>query len=97
MEKFNDPRTPPACEAYQEKHCSLHESAMELLCQVYDYMESGMVHPHPDAPGHSHNIKGVRDADGLPCAWCATWEKVRRLCTENPTVDPRPTSKGEKL
>ena len=62
---------------------SLHESAMELLCQVYDYMESGMVQPHPDAPGHSHNIKGIRDADGLPCAWCATWEKVRRICTEN--------------
>ena len=85
LEKFNDPRTPPACEAYPGKRCSLHESAMELLCQVYNYMESGMVQPHPDAPGHSHNIKGIRDADGLPCSWCATWENVRRLCTENPS------------
>ena len=74
--------------------CSLHESCFELLCQVFDYMESGMIQPHPDAPGHSHNIKGVWDADGRPCQWCATWEKVRKMCTEN-TTGQAPATKTE--
>ena len=83
------------------ENASAQESAFELLKAVHDWHESGMVHPHPDGPGHSHSVKGIRDADGLPCQWCAIWEKVRKMCggagapTQNTTVEGR-TAKGQQ-
>ena len=88
--------TATACVPYAPADCSLHESCFELLCQVYDFFEHNMRPPHIDAPLHSHSVKGIRDEDGLPCQWCATWEKVRKMCTENTGADRRPTGKTTK-
>ena len=54
-----------------------------LLVAVYDYMQAAMIGPHPDAPGHSHNVPGRWDADGAPCEWCATWNAVRECVKQN--------------
>ena len=87
-----------ACGRYAARPCSLHESAFELLCTVFDYFESRMPQPHPDAPGHSHFVEGHWDSDGRPCQWCATWKKVRRLCTENTalTLDAQSNKAGSE-
>ena len=57
-----------------------------LLIAVHDYMEAAMIGPHPDAPGHSHNVPGKWDKDGTPCEWCATWNAVRELVKQNVPV-----------
>ena len=47
-----------------------------LLREVRDHL----LEAHPcsdDAPGHSHDRRGRWDADGSPCAWCATWQRVQ--------------------
>ena len=81
---------PTSCAPYAPLGCS----ALELLCEVYDHLTGQMMLPHPDAPGHSHNVKGVWDDTELPCAWCATWEKVRKMCTQNPTEQGTPARKA---
>jgi hypothetical protein len=54
-----------------------------LLTAVHAHMEAAMIGHHPDAPGHSHNIPGRWDADGTPCEWCATWNRVRECVKQN--------------
>lgn len=52
--------------------------ARGLLEAVYSEMNDGR-----DAPGHSHQKKGVWDSgnppelSGRPCNWCETWDKAR--------------------
>jgi len=57
-----------------------------LLIAVHDYMEAAMIGPHPDAPGHSHNVPGKWDADGTTCEWCTTWNRVRKCVEQNDTA-----------
>ncbi len=54
------------------------DSPLTLLKKVYDHMEANMPRPHPDAPGHSHDISGHWDKDGTVCEWCETWRLVRK-------------------
>jgi hypothetical protein len=54
-----------------------------LLKAVHDYHEAAMIGPHPDAPGHCHNVQGRWDADGSHCEWCATWNRVRECVKPN--------------
>jgi hypothetical protein len=60
-----------------------------LLTAVHDHMEAARILPHPNAPGHSHNIPGRWDADGTPCEWCATWDRVRECVKQNASGDGR--------
>ena len=60
-----------------------------LLIAVHDYMEAAMIGPHPDAPGHSHNVPGKWDKDGTPCEWCATWNRVRKCVKQNAPRQPQ--------
>ena len=67
-----------------------------LLIAVHDYMEAAMIRPHPDAPGHSHNVPGKWDKDGTPCEWCATWNAVRKCVKQNAPHQARAVaSRGE--
>ena len=61
-----------------------------LLIAVHDYMEAAMIGPHPDVPGHSHNVTGKRDNDGAPCEWCATWNRVRECVKQNADIAGAP-------
>ena len=67
---------------------------MELLTAVHNYMESGMIRPHPDAPGHSHGFPGHWDTDGSRCEWCATWNRVRE-CVQGRAGKPAAQGEGE--
>lgn len=54
------------------------EGLREALRIVIHRLDEG----GPDAPGHSHYIAGIWDADngdlaGKPCEWCAEWAKAR--------------------
>ena len=56
--------------------------ALVLLREVHDHL----IKAHPfsdDAPGHSHNKRGHWDADGSPCPWCKTWERVKMCLEQN--------------
>jgi len=57
-----------------------------LLRAVHDWHEAGMYQPHPDAPGHCHNVPGHWDVSGLPCEWCATWNRVRECVKQNSAI-----------
>jgi hypothetical protein len=57
-----------------------------LLKEIHDHYESEYKHPHPDGPGHCHSKTGHWDADGRPCEWCATWNRVRSFIKQNAGV-----------
>ncbi len=53
-----------------------------LLREVRDHFRE--VHPYSDdAPGHCHYRRGRWNADGSPCAWCATWQRVQACLKQN--------------
>jgi hypothetical protein len=56
-----------------------------LLREIYDHYEEEMARwkPHPDGPGHCHSKPGHWDADGRPCEWCATWNRLRVFIQQN--------------
>jgi len=54
-----------------------------LLVAVHNYLESEMYKPHPDAPGHCHDVRGRWDKDGSVCEWCALWDQVREFVKQN--------------
>lgn len=51
---------------------------LEALANIFAKLDRG-----GDAPGHSHDVRGIWDADnapgvaGTPCEWCAQWEAAR--------------------
>lgn len=56
-----------------------------LLQEIHDHYEEEMARwkPHPDGPGHCHSKPGHWDADGRPCEWCATWNRLRSFIQQN--------------
>ena len=60
-----------------------------LLKEIHDHYESQWQHPHPDGPGHCHSKTGHWDADGRPCEWCATWNRVRSFVKQNAKHEER--------
>ena len=67
------------CEKYQLQT----PEGLVLLKEIHDHYESEYKHPHPDGPGHCHSKTGHWDADGRPCEWCATWNRVRSFINQN--------------
>jgi hypothetical protein len=51
----------------------------EVLGDIFDHFAD-----RSQGPGHSHTVPGIWDDDrsnlelrGLPCEWCAKWERAR--------------------
>jgi hypothetical protein len=82
-----------ACQGKEDDECAecwlawsggtKEPDALALLKAVHDHLEALMYHPHPDAPGHGHSVRGRWDRDGTPCEWCATWDRVRECVKAN--------------
>ncbi len=60
-------------------------NSLVLLKLVHDHYEihEQRILPHPDAPGHSHSVRGRWDRDGSVCEWCQIWDKVRECVKQN--------------
>ncbi len=79
-------------------YCSLHaaapklrDAAKEIERTRVEILEEDV---GGDAPGHSHDVRGIWDSDngdlaGKPCEWCAAWTSLRDALAE---VDGRQES-----
>ena len=83
LEKFNDPRQPPACEAYPGKHCSASEclAASKFLRELIAYLDI----EEAKKPAWWRMIWGISEARRHYALAAEHAEDLARERTPNPT------------